>query len=1103
MAELCRTESALMALDEEHLWEMLDSHRCRILCSVCPSRLTPYLRQARVLGQLDEEEVLHSPRLTNTAMRAGHLLDLLKTRGKNGAIAFLESLKFHNPDVYTLLTGLQPAVDFSNFSGLIETSKLTECLAGAIGSLQEELSQEQRQKAALQQQYRRLRESLGLAEARVESLQVLEADHSRMEREVSARFQEVLKLKDELLSLSLHYSNALQEKELATTRCRGLQEELYLMKQELQRAQMASSCEREFREQSLKMASSLESEDEELSRLKEENEKLRSLTFSTVEKDILEQSLDEALESKQELVDRIHSLRARAVAAERQRKQYWEEKETTLLQFQKTKVDCEIYKEKVNALQGQVVELQKERDKAYAARDRAQMEISQGLTEKDSLRRKLFALTEEVCELRKQLRKLQTDSPSGAKLDAGPQDPCARGKQRLVRMYAICPREDSASGPLSSLPSQLSSDLSAMSSFRSSSPVPPSQWSLYKRATEDLREDPLSLSFPEILEAELGASPGDREDDVDLDYEILDKAEWPGVRKRQPPARDRDRCHTEMHDRADTQTHAEMQAQAGTQDRAETQAQPRLSSACQLLAPRKAFLRQRVAHSPSLAASMSQTGRGHRRGMENSRMLGSGITWCTGTPTSTLPVVWVISTRRPCPSGSSVPVRRRPARRILSQITVLAFQGDALLEQISVIGGNRTGIFIHRVTPSSAADEMALRPGTQIVMVDYEATEPVFKAVLEDMTLEQAVGLLGRVDGFCRLSVKVNMEGYKKLVQDLEAKVATSGDSFYIRVNLAMEGRGEGELRVHCNEVLHVTDTLFQGHGRWHAHRISPYTMKDTSHGAIPNYSRAQQLLIATIQDMTQQSTATRKQSSAGPQKLVRIVSMDKAKASPLCSSLEGGHSDPGKLEDSSTVCFWAESCFTLVPYTLVRPHRPTQPRPVIFVPRVIGKILIEKLCLLRGFEKCPAEYLSQEEYDTRSQRGDIIQEPEGSGSRCWVTRQAVESLMQKNTHGLLDLGLAGACALQSREIFPIILYISTNEKTAKRLRKALQRLGTSEEQLLEAARQEEGGLDKAPCLYSSLAPDGWSDLDTLLSCAHAAIVDEQKKIVWTEQSPR
>lgn len=42
--------------------------------------------------------------------------------------------------------------------------------------------------------------------------------------------------------------------------------------------------------------------------------------------------------------------------------QFWEEKEQTLLQFQKTKVDCEIYKEKMSALQSQVADLQRERD---------------------------------------------------------------------------------------------------------------------------------------------------------------------------------------------------------------------------------------------------------------------------------------------------------------------------------------------------------------------------------------------------------------------------------------------------------------------------------------------------------------------------------------------------------------------------------------------------------------------------------------------------------------------------------------------------------------------------------------------------------------------
>lgn len=59
--------------------------------------------------------------------------------------------------------------------------------------------------------------------------------------------------------------------------------------------------------------------------------------------------------------------------------QYWEEKEHTLLQFQKTKVDCEIYKEKMGTLQSQVVELQKERDQVPGtARARARLRGSGG-----------------------------------------------------------------------------------------------------------------------------------------------------------------------------------------------------------------------------------------------------------------------------------------------------------------------------------------------------------------------------------------------------------------------------------------------------------------------------------------------------------------------------------------------------------------------------------------------------------------------------------------------------------------------------------------------------------------------------------------------------
>lgn len=64
-------DQELRDMDEDHLWEMVEGHRYRIVRGVCPSRLTPYLRQAKVFGQLDEEEVLHNPQFTNSAMRVG------------------------------------------------------------------------------------------------------------------------------------------------------------------------------------------------------------------------------------------------------------------------------------------------------------------------------------------------------------------------------------------------------------------------------------------------------------------------------------------------------------------------------------------------------------------------------------------------------------------------------------------------------------------------------------------------------------------------------------------------------------------------------------------------------------------------------------------------------------------------------------------------------------------------------------------------------------------------------------------------------------------------------------------------------------------------
>lgn len=458
------------------------------------------------------------------------------------------------------------------------------------------------------------------------------------------------------------------------------------------------------------------------------------------------------------------------------------------------------------------------------------------------------------------------------------------------------------------------------------------------------------------------------------------------------------------------------------------------------------------------------------------------------------------------PSGlngpaSPVQVRRRPARKAPGQPTVLAFQGRSLLEQVSVIGGNLTGIFIHRVTPGSAADQMALRPGTQILMVESEAEAPVFKAALDDTTLEQALRLLGMVSGFCRLSVRRNLDGYRKLVQDLEARLVTSGDSFYIRANLTIEEQASGSLAVCCNDVLHVTDTVFQGRACWHATRVGPYSTQGLENGTIPNYAWAQQLLLTLIQDLAKQSGNARK-SPRGPQKLIRIISTDRAERRPPGLSSDGDQWDPSRVEEApSAGRFWAPSSFSLAPYTLVRPHWPRRPRPLLLVPRLLGKILGEKLGQLQGFRRCLPEHLSHEEFEALRQRGDVVMERGTASSHKWLTRRAMETLMEQNLHPVLEAGVASVRALHGMDIFPIIVHVSTSDKAARKLRKALQRLGSFEEQLLDAGRQEEAELDAAPCLPSTLAPDSWSDLDALLGCIRQAVAEEQRKVVWVEQA--
>lgn len=77
MAGECVPEGPdLKEMGEEELWELINDNRHRISLGVRPCILIPYLRQARVLTEMDEDEILSCHNLTNRSMRTSEISDL-------------------------------------------------------------------------------------------------------------------------------------------------------------------------------------------------------------------------------------------------------------------------------------------------------------------------------------------------------------------------------------------------------------------------------------------------------------------------------------------------------------------------------------------------------------------------------------------------------------------------------------------------------------------------------------------------------------------------------------------------------------------------------------------------------------------------------------------------------------------------------------------------------------------------------------------------------------------------------------------------------------------------------------------------------------------
>ncbi|NWI59813.1 CAR10 protein, partial [Calyptomena viridis] len=967
--------------EEDSIWEKIESARHQLTRSLNPAKLTPYLRQCRVIDEQDEEEVLNSCRFPCKSNQTGYLMDILRRRGKRGYEAFLESLEFYYPEHYTRLTGREPAQRCSMILDEEGPEGLTQFLMMEVKKVRAQRKEHLLKEHQLQVKNQALEQEQARLEQQLKELLKVQERCQRLREEWDSNSVELLRLKDENYMMAMRYAQLCEEKNMAVLRSRDLQLVVDQLKCKvssleeecsLLRKQVSAPPQREAEERGHPdTVSELWAENQRLTAsLQELQGMLQTPSEGPVPGseqillDILEHDWKEAQDDRQDLCQKLNSLQNELQWAEELRDKYLQEVEDLQLKYRTLQKDCDLYKHRMNTVLLQLEEIEKERDQAIQSRDGVQLQYSQGLIEKDQYRKRVRALEEERDEL---LSKLSQAEGLNSTLEAQLQR--CQGNRSLAKMcsssYSLC------------------SNLS-------------STWSLIDNPTTGLM-DALGTSvtpFP----GDSAIQSMDVTPDSEKDINRLSTFPFPpcigSILRRQRedksmPCKSKLAVNTLW---ADTR-HGGLVLRKG--------------SKLQLLD--LAFLLAR-----SLVVQLTSVGH---------------------------------------------PINLSP-------------QEKRLESDISILGGNRTGIYVQWVKPGSRLRVPSLK-------------EEVLS--LENCTREVAYLSLLHWDEPSSLIFQLDLEGYQPLREALEDGKKFSGDSFYVRTNLSLlEPSDPYALCVKCREILHVTDTMHKGRLEWYCSRVDPLTMRDLDKGTVPNYSRAHQLL--KIQEKGQIPGQQRGHKNNLKKRALDQLRLVKSK--------------PQRSPEQPPQQLWLDPCSdadrNLKPYSLVRPVVVKAPRPVVLSPSCIVPRLIRNLLDLPtsrlDFHVCPAGDPSA----THAQEYPVSRTALQDQRESWRIRM-VREVMEKNKHCLLELGVQGVRDLIKSEIYPIVIHVEVTEKNVRGLRSLLEKAGQRDSEVLKVCRGVEQALHTLPCSWARVEPHTWTHAEELPKVVRGCIFQEQTRPLWIE----
>ncbi|XP_077358101.1 caspase recruitment domain-containing protein 11 isoform X2 [Festucalex cinctus] len=998
----------------EELWDRVEGVRHKLTRILNPAKLTPYLRQCKVIDEQDEDEVLNSIQYPLRITKAGRLLDILRGQGPRGLQAFMESLEFYHPEQYTQLTGKQPTHRCSLILDEEGPEGLTQFLLLEVQKLRVQLRNSRMCERRLSQRCRVAEDDRSRAERKAQELRHDRLQLERLRQDWESASRELGKLKDRHLEQSVKYSKALEEQSKASIRERELLKQVEDLKSRLTETEHQSINPEGSRIQTNTKKSSLstggprcppplpEKPPYRIEVPKTENTRTQMKdpvlpTGVIALMDILRQDRKEAAEQRQELCHLITRLQGEIQSNEEHRDKLQSQCEQLQLKVRTLQLDWETEQKRSMSYFNQIMELEKERDQAMRNQDNLQLEYTDCLLDKNRLRKRIAELQ---ANMEQQQRELERETEKS-------REQLEQSTSCLHCSHLSLCSEDQCYGPCCSLDLDLSL------------PVNGTHLQLRKAPSRGQANDNSEDSHSNSEENPLSSTEDEKE--------INRLSTFPF-----PP------CVNSINRRFNTEFDLDSWGSDENDNIAGEHSEPSLWDSWNSL------------HSHLFTPDLVN-----------------------------LPAV---SAHRHSPSSPKKP----PISPTSSPPMTPKHISASLADNIMITGGNQTGIFVSNVKAGSVAEQCGLKEGSELLELEHVLFGGG-NVVLSQCTAEVAHFSLQWWTEPSSLKHQSNPEAYAKLCSQLSLPTFKGADSFYVRVNLNIEPLGDPpSLGVSFDDIIHVTDTRYNGKYHWRCSLVDPRTANPLQAGCMPSYNSAQQLLLVKLRKMSLEQKDFKKKFLRKPSGRVRLVKAVDPKCRGIGATQHVLYTLNKRHEDH------------LIPYSLVQPIKVDSKRPVIFSPSLLSRGLIERLLqpVDSGlkYNTCAPETIPSSE---RRDKRIFLLDSQTQESALGIRLESIQEVIMQDKHCLLEVGLQCVEGLMRQEIYPIVIHILPKSKKHKKLRKFFPRCG-DESVMEEMCQAEQLQLETLPLLYCTLEPT-WSCTEELLTAIRNAIISQQMSVAWVE----